>query len=158
MSDSSRSSTAPRAPILQRLFALQEFSLASYAAQAELYRLDDAEECFTTIRDIAAGQAERASRIAKLLAKRRVPLARRGFRLTYTGLNYLSADHAVRRLLDQQPALIAEVRSCVAASTEDPEVNALAYEVMRSEQANLGKLRRVAGKPAAANVDTALAA
>lgn len=130
---------------LQRLFALQEYSFARYAAQAELYRGNDAKESFAAISDIAADQAIRASKIGKLLASRRQPVEHRGFPLCLTGLNYLAADYVARLLLARQPELIAEVSACVAAISGDPEGRQVAREVLAGETSNLNTLRAIAG-------------
>ena len=143
---------------LQRLFALQEYSLARYAAQAELYGRDEAYQSLAAIKDIAKDQVIRASQIGNLLASRREPVEHRGFPLCFTGLNYVSADHVARLLLTQQPQLIAEVKSCIASLMGDSEGQQAARDVLAGETANLATLRSVASEPEVEANDFAVAA
>jgi hypothetical protein len=129
---------------LQRLFALQEYSLARYAAQAQLYGGDGAHESRAAINDIAKDQSIHASSIGNLLASRREPMEHHSFPLCFTGLNYVSADYVARLLLTRQPQLIAEVNSCMAALSGDAEGRRLAREVLAGETANLNTLRSIA--------------
>lgn len=139
-----KSSSIRSTRALQRLFALQEYSLARYAAQAQLYGGNDAHKSLAAINDIAKDQSIRASSIGKLIASRREPVEHHGFPLRFTGLNYVSADYVARLLLTRQPQLIAEVNACIAALIGDAEGRRLAREVLAGETANLTTLRSIA--------------
>lgn len=143
---------------LQRLVALQEYSLARYAAQAQLYGRNEAYESLAEIMDIAKEQSLRASRIGSLLASRREPVEHRGFPLCFTGLNYVSADYVARLLLTRQPQLIAEVNACIASLLGDAEARQVAREVLAGETANLATLRSIASVPEVAASEFAVAA
>lgn len=142
------SSSVGSTSALQRLFELQEYSLARYAAQAELYGRDEAYPYLAAIIDIADDQSLRASAIGSLLTHRRVPVEHRGFPFSFTGLNYVSAEYVARLLLASQPELIAEIRTCMAPLEHDPEARGLANDVLAGETANWKTLRRVVGSSA----------
>jgi hypothetical protein len=151
-------SAAASATALQRLFALQEYSLARYAAQAELYGRNDAYSSLKTIRDIASAQASRASAIGRLLAERREPIEHGGFPLRFTKLNYVSARYVVQLLLSRQRALIDEIETCLASLTGDPEGEYLARAALAGEIANLNTLARIASETTTGAEHLALAA
>jgi hypothetical protein len=147
-------SSASREQALQRLFTFQEFSLAKYASQAQLYAGDGERECLAAIMEIAQNQTARAAEIGSLLSTRRVYLQREGFPMYLTGLNYLGAAYVARRMLAEQPVLIAAIRECVGALHGDPDGQVLARRTLAGEEKSLRDLKRVLGgtSDAAANM------
>ena len=145
-------------PGLQRLFTLQEYSLARYAAQADLYGQNEAYDSLAAIKNIATEQSIRAARIGNLLASRREPAEHRGFPLCFTGLNYVSADYVARLLFTRQPQLIAEVNACLASLMGDTEAQHVARAVLAAETGNLNTLRRIASNTDIEAIDLAVAA
>jgi hypothetical protein len=133
---------------LQRLYLLQEFSLARYAAGASLYGRDGTKKPLNLIIDIAAGQEERAERIGALLAERRRRIPTAVFPSGFTSLNYVSADFVARKLLTKQPELLAAIGKCIAALSDDAEGQLLAKRTLDAERRNLQKLQIVAGTAA----------
>jgi hypothetical protein len=150
--------SSSRSQALKRLFALQEFSLANYASQAQLYAGGGEREHLATIVEIAKHQASRAAVIGNLLSTRRVFLQRKGFPKCFTGLNYLSAAHVARRMLAEQPELIAAIRECVENLDGDREGRALARQILAGEEETLRHLKRVLGAATDAAANTRIAA
>jgi hypothetical protein len=141
-----RHSSASRQRALKRLFTIQEFSLANYASQAQLYARDGERESLATITAIARRQTARAAEIGNLLSARRVFLQREGFPMSFTGLNYLGAAHVARKMLVKQPELIAAIRECVEELHGDDEGRSLARRTLADEEENLRELKRVLGE------------
>jgi hypothetical protein len=135
---------------LQRLYALQRYSLANYAREAQLYAPAPRKRFLDLIKDIARGQRERAAEIRALLAVQRAAPETTSYPLRYTALNYLCARMVARKLLQRQPALIAAIRSVASAPGVSSEVKSLAHRIARAEEANLVRLRRAFESPAAA--------
>jgi hypothetical protein len=153
-----RHSSISRHRALKRLFTIQEFSLANYASQAQLYARDGEREGLATITAIARGQAARAAEIGNLLSARRVFLQREGFPMSFTGLNYLGAAHVARKMLVKQPELIAAIRACVEVLQGDHEGQSLARRTLADEEENLRKLKRVVGEASDDSASMKLAA
>ena len=151
-------SSSSRNQTLKRLFALQEFSLANYASQAQLYAGGGEREHLATIVEIAKDQASRAAEIGNLLSTRRVFLQRKGFPMCFTGLNYLSAAHVARRMLAKQPELIAAIRECVEKLHGDHEGEPISRRILAGEEKNLRHLRRVLGETFDASANMKVAA
>jgi hypothetical protein len=145
MSGRIRRSSQTRNRALKRLFALQEFSMANYAAQAQLHATGEREP-LAVILEIAKDQKARAAEIGSLLLARRAILQRWGFPMHFTGLNYLSASFVARRILTEQADLIAAIRRCVDKLHGDHEGEVLARRTLASEQENLWKMKRVLGE------------
>jgi len=145
MSGRVRHSSKTRNQALKRLFALQEFSIATYASQAHLHAGDSEREHLAVIVEIAKDQTARAAEIGSLFSARREFLQRSGFPMYLTGLNYLSASFVARRILTEQPDLIAAIRGCVEKLYGDHEGQVLARRTLASEEENLRKLKRVFG-------------
>jgi hypothetical protein len=145
MSHHVRHSSASRDQALKRLFTFQESSLANYASQAQLYAGDAERECLATIMKIAKHQTVRAAEIGNLLSTRRVFLQREGFPMCLTGLNYLGAAYVARRMLVEQPELIAAIRECVGELHGDPDGQGLARRALAGEEKNLRHLKCVLG-------------
>jgi hypothetical protein len=146
MSSRVRQSSKSRNQALNRLFALQEFSIAKYAAQAHLHAGDGEQEHLAVIVEIAKDQTERAAEIGGLLFARRAILQRSGFPMHFTGLNYLSASFVARRILTEQPALIAAIRGCLDMLQGDHDGQVLARQTLAREEANLWRLKRIFGE------------
>jgi hypothetical protein len=151
-------SSSSRNQALKRLFALQEFSLANYASQAQLYAGGGEREYLATIVEIAKHQASRAAEIGNLLSTRRVFLQSKGFPMCFTGLNYLSAAHVASRMLVKQPELIAAIRECIEKLHGDHEGQSLARCSLAGEEKNLRQLKRVLGETFDASANTKVAA
>ena len=129
---------------LQRLYSLQELSLARYAVGAGLYGRNDAKKSLNLIIDIADGQEERAARIGELLAERRQRVPREVFPSAFTSLNYVAADFVARKLLAKQPELLTAIGKCIAALSDDVAGQLLARRTLNAERKNLQKLQNVA--------------
>jgi hypothetical protein len=151
-------SSSSRNQALSQLFVLQEFSLANYASQAQLYAGGGEREYLGTIVEIAKHQASSAAEIGNLLSTRRVFWLRKGFPMCFTGLNYLSAAHVVRRMLVKQPELIAAIRECVEKLHGDHEGQPLARRILADEEKNLRQLKRVLGETFDASANMKVAA
>lgn len=146
MSGRVRRSSQTRSQALKRLFTLQEFSIANYASQAYLHADDGEREHLAVIVEIAKDQRARAAEIGSLLSARRAFLQRSGFPMHLTGLNYLSASFVARRILTEQPDLIAAIHECIDRLQGDHEGQVLARRALASEQENLWQLKRVLGE------------
>jgi hypothetical protein len=146
MSGRVRHNSQTRNQALKRLFTLQEFSIANYASQAHLHAGDGEQEHLAAIVEIAKDQTARAAEIGSLLSARREFLQRSGFPMHFTGLNYLSASFVARRILTEQPDLIAAIRGCVDKLHGDHDGQALARRTLASEEENLRQLNRVFGE------------
>ena len=145
MSGRIRHNSQTRNP-LKRLFTLQEYSIANYASQAHLHAGDSEREHLAVIVEIAKDQTARAAEIGSLLLARREFVQRSGFPMHLTGLNYLSASFVARRILTEQPALIAAIRECVDKLHGDHEGEVLARRTLASEEENLWRLKRILGE------------
>jgi hypothetical protein len=141
-----RTSSSPPDQSLKRLFTFQEFSIANYASQAQLYAGDREHAFLVTIMEIATRQTALATEIGNLLSTRRVFLQREGFPMSLTGLNYLGAAYVARRILVKQPELIAALSKCVSELSGDPEGQVLGRKALASEEENLRQLNRVFGE------------
>ena len=137
--------SASRDQALRRLFTLQALSTANYASQAQLYAGDGEQECLATIVEISKEQTARAAEIGRLLSNRRVFLQREGFPMNLTRLNYLGAAYVARRMLVEQPELIAAIRNCSEELYGDSAGQVLAHRALASEEKNLQHLKRVLG-------------
>lgn len=130
---------------LQRLFTLQELSLANYASQAQLHAGDSERGCLAAIVEIAKDQTARAAEIGSLLSNRRVFLQRDAFPMRLTRFNYLGAAYVARRMLVEQPDLIAAIRDCAKELYGDPAGQVLAHRALAGEEKNLQHLKRILG-------------
>ena len=143
---------------LNRLFALQEFSLANYAVQAALYSGGDEAEDLAMIEKIADVQRTYASDIGRLLVERRIYPEIRGFPMSFTGLNYLGARYVAAEILKNQPELIEAIVGCLEDMYDDSEARALGRRVLTSEQENFGRLQRLLDEPVEEKSNLRLAA
>ena len=146
MSGRIRQSSLTRNQTLKRLFTLQEFTIANYASQAHLHAGDGEREHLAVIVEMAKDQTARAAEIGSLLLARREFLQRSGFPMQLTGLNYLSTSFVARRILTEQPALIAAIRGCLDMLHGDHEGQVLARRTLASEEENLWQLKRLLGE------------
>ena len=146
MSGRIRQSSLTRNQTLKRLFTLQEFTIANYASQAHLHAGDGEREHLAVIVEMAKDQTARAAEIGSLLLARREFLQRSGFPMHLTGLNYLSASYVARRILTEQPDLIAAIRGCLEMLHGDHEGQVLARRTLASEEETLWRLKRIIGE------------
>ena len=129
---------------LQRLYAMQEFSLARYGDQTNLY-VGGRHACLAVLRDIAQQQAALAAEIGELLANRRVFLQSHGFPLCFSRLNDLCVAYVAWQVLVEQPDLIAAISECMETLQGDEEAYALARRTHHAEVENLRRLKQVLG-------------
>lgn len=141
------SSIRPRtARVLNRLYRLEEYSLANYLRFAEPWTTRDRQSVAETIRSIAADQRAFAERIGKLIVARDGTIEPGVFPLRFTALNDLSLDYLIGRVLEDEERIVREVAAILPQLCEDDAAVALARELLAAEQAHLQALREVTGE------------
>ena len=123
--------------VLNRLLALEQYSLANYLLQASPWVRHGDEPLFETVRSIAADQEVAAARIAAILVQRHGYAESSQFPTRFPAYNYLAMNYLARKLID-------EIARCVEQLDGDPEAKQLAEEVLASEKHHLGLLTRLA--------------
>jgi hypothetical protein len=82
-----------------------------------------------------------------LLAGRRAFVQCGGFPIGFTSLNDLGVTFVARKMMAEQPMLIAAIRQCLRGLSGDREVHVLGWQTLASEVENLRKLERAFGVP-----------
>jgi bacterioferritin (cytochrome b1) len=121
-------------PVLNRLLALQQYSLANYLLYANPWVPPGGERLLEAIRQIAANHQVQACRIGRLIVNRRGAIGPGHFPMRFTAYNDLALDYLAQRLLEQERELIDEVSRGVARLDDDPEARRLAEDVLASEE------------------------
>jgi len=129
--------------VLNRLLALEQYSLANFLLYAPPWTTPDEEPLVETVRRIAADQQENATRIGQLLFDRYGYAESGQFPFEFTAYDDLALDYLLQPLLDHQRRLVEEVARCVEQLADDPEAKQLAEEVLASEKRHLEQLKRL---------------
>lgn len=130
-------------PILNDLFAIEKFSLASYLRYAPPWSKPDEEPLRNVIRDIGGGQQQHADRVGLLILEHRGHVEGGSFPMRFTAFNDLSLDYVARRVMEDQERIVREVRMCVDNLAGAPIAHSLALEILGAEQAHLDSLCEV---------------
>ena len=126
--------------ILNELFAIEKFSLASYLRYASPWSKPNDEPLRKVIRQIGDEQQHFADRIGWFVVEHRGHVKGGSFPLRFTAFNDLSLDYLARRVMEDQEWIIREVRVCVSKLAGAPIAHSLALEVLDAEQAHLDRL------------------
>jgi hypothetical protein len=130
--------------ILNRLLALEEFSLANYLLYAPPWRAPGEEPLVELVRRIAAEQQAAAERIGDLLVSRYGFIEPSQFPAQFAAYNDLSLDYLLLRLIEHERLMIDEITRCAEQLAGDPEAQQLAEQILTNEKRHLGLLNRLA--------------
>jgi hypothetical protein len=129
--------------VLQRLMAIEEYSLANYVLQSSVWTRPEDNPLLRAIHRIARKQQAQAARVGRLLARRYGFVESGQFPLHFTALNDLSLDYVAQKLIEHQRSMIDEIESCDHQLQDDPEARHLTEEILASEQRRLIRLARL---------------
>jgi hypothetical protein len=124
-------------PVLNRLLALQEYSLANYVLYAPPWTPHGEEPLLRAVRRIATEQQAQAARIYRLLERRRGYVEPAQFPVEFTAYTDVSLDYLAERLIENERQMIDEIRSCVEQLARDPPARQLAETILANEARHL---------------------
>ena len=130
-----------RMAVLNCLLNLERFSLANYLRYASPVVRPGDEPLRDALGQIARDQREWARRVADLITRRKAGVQpSRGFPAKYTAYNDLDIRYLLGRVIEDEERIVREVWRCLGELRGDPEAEALAAEVLDSEQAHIKRL------------------
>ncbi len=101
------------------------------------------------IEQMAARQREFVARLVELLSRRGAVVDFDNYP-DYSELHYVALDFLLGRLIADEQRLVAELEAARGATHGDPPAATLIVELLAAEKDNLGRLRDLAAKAAAA--------
>lgn len=126
--------------ILNRLHAIERFSLANYARYAHPWTPENKQHVHEAILDIADEQQRYANSIGSLIVDRNGYVEGGSFPVRYAALNDVSLDCFARRVIEDQKRIIQAVETWVGELTGDTAARELAQEVLGAEKGHLDNL------------------
>lgn len=130
-------------PLLNRLLAITQYSLASYLVYAPGWTCRGEEALLEAARRVAAGQQGEAVRLGRLLVRRYGHAEPGRFPMRFMEYNDLALDYLAQRLIEHQRVIIAEVARHAEQLAGDPEAKQVAEEVLAGEKGHLALLTRL---------------
>ena len=130
-------------PILDDLFAIEKFSLASYLRYAPPWSKPDEEPLRNLIRNIGDDQQRNANRVGSLILEHCGHVEGGSFPMRFTAFNDLSLEYLARRVIEDQKRIVREVRMCANDLAGAPVTHSLALEILGAEQAHLDSLTKM---------------
>jgi hypothetical protein len=103
-----------------------------------------------TLAYVVTAQTAMAERIGEFLWESGQPVDFGEFPLAYTALHDLSCDYLLRKLLEAQTRMVAEIQECVEALRLAPLAQTLAQEALGEAKGHLDSLRELRTQPAGA--------
>jgi hypothetical protein len=143
-----RTETHPESkPVLNRLLALEQYSLANYLLYAPPWVPPGREHAWEQVRRIAEGQRANALQLGRLLVRRYGYAASGLFPVEFTRYNDLSLEYLVPRLIEYQGGLIDEIARCAWPLAQDEEARQLVERVLEVEKKHLDMLLGLVSAP-----------
>jgi hypothetical protein len=126
---------------LNRLLAIQCYSLVDYLSEAPPWTHPGNEDLVDATRDIVDDHEHYAQRLADAIEGGEGCLVSGSFPMTFLSLNDLAQDYLLAKLIENQQRNIQAIEQCVAELVEDPLAWSLASEILGSERAHLDILQ-----------------
>jgi len=131
---------------LNRLYAIHNRSLPKYISYARPWPAPGDEEAWKTIELIVADQKRMIERIGEMLDARNCNVAVGEYPIWYTGLNDLSLDYLIGRMIEKQEQDIGAIQQCVDQLNLDPMAQTLAKEALGAAKGHLDSLVELSEK------------
>jgi hypothetical protein len=138
---------------LNRLLAIQRFSLANYVIQASPWTHSGNEPAVETLKVIVDDHAHYAQLLADAIDARDGLVESGSFPMSFASLSDLTLDYVLSQLIEYQHRDIQRIEQCVSELVGDPLAWSLASEVLGSERAHLEILKESLLPSGAANKD-----
>lgn len=132
--------------ILNRLLVLHHRSLPAYLGWAQPWRKPGQQRAHETLQQIVQDQARTVDRLGSMILQGRGELEYGEFPIQFTGLNDLSFDYLLGRMITHQREMIAEINDLVSQLACDPLAQALAQECLGQAKAHLESLEELAAE------------
>ena len=126
--------------VLNRLYAIHNRSLPKYISYARPWPGPGAEEAWKTIELIVADQLRTIERLGEMLDACNCPVAAGEYPMSYTGLNDLSIEYLIERMIEQQKRDISNIELCVEQLNLAPMAQTLAKEALGAAKGHLDSL------------------
>lgn len=136
--------------VLNRLYAIHNRSLPKYLSYARPWSIAN-DDAWKTIELIVADQKGMIERIGELIIENQGNVAIGEYPIWFTGLNDLSLDYLITRMIDQQRQDIAGIEACVEQLNLAPMAQSLAKEALGAAKGHLDSLLELAGDGQPAN-------
>jgi hypothetical protein len=123
--------------VLNRLFAIQRFSLVNYLREARAWTHPGNESLLDAIRASVNEHDHFASRLAEEIAERDGCVESGSYPIEFTSLNDLALDYLLKGLVEHQQRDIHAMEQCAAELVDDTRACSLAGKALESERARL---------------------
>ncbi len=127
--------------IFNRLFALEQYSLANYLMDAHPWVHDGDQRLVQTVQAIARDQQFYAEQLGRWIVEHEASVAPACYPMRFTAYNDVSIEFLMNRLLDEQKHLVEEIERLVPELEDTEEPYELAQQILGSEKAHLENLR-----------------
>jgi hypothetical protein len=129
--------------VLLDLVRRESRSLLQYVSESFPWITAGEEEALAKLPEMVREEQEGIATVARFLARNRIAPAPLGsYPMTFTNINYMSLDHLVPLLIENQRHRIAEIESAVAGMT-DPESRRQAETYLAMKRRHLQKLEEM---------------
>lgn len=139
---------ASSVPILNRILATLNRSLAMYLADADPWTRAGDEQAAAALARIVEDQRRDVNRLAEVIIDSAARVDPGQWPMEFTDLNFLSLDYLMQELIRHQREDVAQIQRCASLLANDRNARELAEEVLGSEQAHLEALEDLAPQPA----------
>ncbi|GIW94192.1 MAG: hypothetical protein KatS3mg110_2233 [Pirellulaceae bacterium] len=127
--------------LLNRIFALEQFSLANYLMDAHPWVHRGDERLVEVVRAIARDQQEYAEQVGRWIVEHEASLAPACYPMRYTAFNDVSIEFLMDRLVEEQRHIVEELERLVPELQGTGEPYELAQQILGSEKAHLENLQ-----------------
>jgi hypothetical protein len=140
-----RTETHPESQrVLTRLLHREQYSLANYLLYAPPWVPPGREHAWGEVRRIAEAQLANAVRVGRLLVRRHGHAESGHFPVDFTRYNDVALDYLLRRLVEHQQSLVADIERALGELGPDEEARRVVRTALDSERKHLDALRALA--------------
>jgi hypothetical protein len=148
---------ARTASLLQGVFRRESRSLLHYASEAFPWATTEERDALAQLKKLIEQEQQAAAELARFLLRHRLALPPLGAYPDFTGINYVTLDHLLPLLAEEQRKNIARLEQDLAAMT-DSEAKGQLEKLTTMKREHLAKLEAMAASHSATNATQPVAA
>lgn len=133
--------------VLNRILALEQYSLANYLMDAHPWRYQGDEKLVAVVRAIAEDQQRYADQIGRWIVDHDGVILPSQYPMRFTAYNDVSIDFLMDRLVEDQRRLIDQLQQLVPQLAGSGEPYELAQQILGAEKAHLENLQQALATP-----------
>jgi hypothetical protein len=128
---------------IKRVMNALRYSLASYLQFARPWIDANGESIADAIKCVAGHHSWHATRLGRLLMKRRANVVSRAFPATFTALNDVSVRHALPLVIEDSQRIVRHIEASLNTLRPDRDAYQLAMEICDGEKRHLSLLQNL---------------